>query len=42
MRTGELTEPQIKAGLPGHAELTVRERVTALEDIYLDLVEEPV
>lgn len=42
VRTGELTEPQIKAGLPGHAELTVRERVTALEDIYLDLVEEPV
>lgn len=42
VRTSELTEPQIKDRLPGHSELTVRERVTALEDIYLDLVEEPV
>ncbi len=38
--TGELTEAQIRAALPGHAEMTVRERRTALEDIYLDLVEE--
>jgi ABC-2 type transport system ATP-binding protein len=42
VRTAELTAPQIRLGLPGHSELTVRERVTALEDIYLDLVEEGV
>jgi hypothetical protein len=30
----------VRASLTGHPELTVRERLTGLEDIYLDLVEE--
>jgi ABC-2 type transport system ATP-binding protein len=38
--TGELHPDSIGASLPGHPELTVRERRTSLEDIYLDLVEE--
>jgi ABC-2 type transport system ATP-binding protein len=38
--TGELTSEAIGACLPGHTELTVRERRTSLEDVYLDLVEE--
>ncbi|HTT35113.1 MAG TPA: ABC transporter ATP-binding protein [Thermoplasmata archaeon] len=38
--TGELTLDGIRAVLPGHPELSVRERRTVLEDIYLDLVEE--
>jgi hypothetical protein len=40
VRTNELTSADLENALPGHPELTVRERVTALEDIYLDLVEE--
>jgi len=40
VRTAELTADDLQNALPGHPELTVRERVTALEDIYLDLVEE--
>ena len=40
VRTDELTEAGIRGAVPGHPELTVRERQTALEDIYLDLVEE--
>lgn len=40
LRTGELTPDRLTAELPGHPELTVRERRTSLEDIYLDLVEE--
>ncbi len=42
VRTNELTIPAVQSALPGHPELTVRERQTALEDIYLDLVEEGV
>ncbi|HZY93123.1 MAG TPA: ABC transporter ATP-binding protein [Thermoplasmata archaeon] len=42
VRTNELTLPDLRTNLPGHPELTVRERQTALEDIYLDLVEEGV
>jgi ABC-2 type transport system ATP-binding protein len=42
VRTEELTLPVVRQSLPGHPELTVRERLTALEDIYLDLVEEGV
>ncbi len=42
VRTTELTAPTVREALPGHPELTVRERQTALEDIYLDLVEEGV
>ncbi len=42
VRTNELTLPEVREALPGHPELTVRERQTALEDIYLDLVEEGV
>jgi ABC-2 type transport system ATP-binding protein len=35
------TSPElVRDALPGHAELSVRERRTSLEDIYLDLVEE--
>jgi ABC-2 type transport system ATP-binding protein len=40
VRTEELTHERITAALPGHPELTVRERTTGMEDIYLDLVEE--
>jgi hypothetical protein len=40
VRTNELTVADFQQALPGHPELTVRERRTALEDIYLDLVEE--
>ena len=40
VRTGELTHDQIRAAVGSHPELTVRERRTGLEDIYLDLVEE--
>ncbi len=38
--TNELTLEQVRAGLPNHPELSVRERRTSLEDVYLDLVEE--
>lgn len=40
VRTAELTHEAIRGALQGHSELTVRERRTGLEDIYLDLVEE--
>jgi len=40
VRTAELTHEAIREALRGHDELTVRERRTGLEDIYLDLVEE--
>ncbi|MCI4331464.1 MAG: ABC transporter ATP-binding protein [Thermoplasmata archaeon] len=40
VRTPELTWETVKATLPGHPELALRERRTSLEDIYLDLVEE--
>ena len=40
VRTGELDAGAVQATLPGHPELSVRERRTSLEDIYLDLVEE--
>ncbi|HZY69733.1 MAG TPA: ABC transporter ATP-binding protein [Thermoplasmata archaeon] len=40
LRTGELTPERLATELPGHPELTVRERRTSLEDVYLDLVEE--
>jgi ABC-2 type transport system ATP-binding protein len=40
VRTAELTADQVRGVLPNHPELTVRERRTSLEDIYLDLVEE--
>ncbi len=40
VRSPELTLDQVRGALPGHPELTVRERQTGLEDIYLDLVEE--
>ena len=40
VRTRELTLDDLKSNIPGHPELSVRERQTALEDIYLDLVEE--
>ena len=40
VRTDELGQAEVERALPGHPELTVRERRTALEDIYLDLVEE--
>src|SRR5580658_5912137 len=36
----ETTPGDVSATLPGHSELTVRERRTSLEDVYLDLVEE--
>jgi hypothetical protein len=39
-RTGETTPDQIRGLLTGHPELSVRERRTSLEDVYLDLVEE--
>ncbi len=40
MRTNELGLDQVRAVLPNHPELMVRERRTSLEDVYLDLVEE--
>lgn len=40
VRTGELTVEQVRGAVGDHPELTVRERQTGLEDIYLDLVEE--
>jgi ABC-2 type transport system ATP-binding protein len=40
VRTSELTHDDLRAALQGHSELTVRERRTGLEDIYLELVEE--
>ncbi|HLY76652.1 MAG TPA: ABC transporter ATP-binding protein [Thermoplasmata archaeon] len=40
VRTNELSVEQVRAGLPNHPELSVRERRTSLEDVYLDLVEE--
>jgi ABC-2 type transport system ATP-binding protein len=38
--TGQTLPEDVRALLPNHAELTVRERRTSLEDVYLDLVEE--
>jgi ABC-2 type transport system ATP-binding protein len=40
LRSLETTPADLQAALPGHNELTVRERRTSLEDVYLDLVEE--
>ncbi|MCI4345257.1 MAG: ABC transporter ATP-binding protein [Thermoplasmata archaeon] len=40
VRSPELELDRVAKALPGHPELEVRERRTALEDIYLDLVEE--
>lgn len=40
VRTGEIVVDDIRRLLPNHAELSVRERATSLEDVYLDLVEE--
>ncbi len=40
IRTLETTPAHVAALLPGHPELSVRERRTSLEDVYLDLVEE--
>ena len=40
LRTGEVTPEQLRTMLPNHSELSVRERRTSLEDVYLDLVEE--
>ncbi len=40
VRTGETLPGDVTDVLPGHPELAVRERRTALEDVYLDLVEE--
>ncbi len=40
LSTAELQPEQIRASLPNHPELSVRERRTSLEDVYLDLVEE--
>jgi len=40
VRTDELTPEAVRDLLPGHPELSVRERRTSLEDVYLDLVEE--
>jgi ABC-2 type transport system ATP-binding protein len=40
VRTRELKPQDLSERLTGHPELTVRERRTSLEDIYLDLVEE--
>ncbi len=42
VRTQETTLDQVRAVLPGHPELSVRERRTSLEDVYLDLVDEEV
>ena len=40
LRTAEVTADRVRALLPNHPELSVRERRTSLEDVYLDLVEE--
>ena len=40
VRTLETTPADVTRCLPGHPELSVRERRTSLEDVYLDLVEE--
>ncbi len=40
VRTDEVGIEDVRRVLPGHDELSVRERRTSLEDIYLDLVEE--
>jgi ABC-2 type transport system ATP-binding protein len=40
VRTDEATPQSVADSLPGHPELSVRERRTSLEDVYLDLVEE--
>ncbi len=42
VRTAETLPGDVTDVLPGHPELAVRERRTALEDVYLDLVEEEV
>jgi ABC-2 type transport system ATP-binding protein len=42
IRTGETTLDAVRRSLPGHPELSVRERRTSLEDVYLDLVDEEV
>ncbi|EQD45764.1 daunorubicin resistance ABC transporter ATPase subunit, partial [mine drainage metagenome] len=39
-RTLETTLARVAGAVPGHPELSVRERRTSLEDVYLDLVEE--
>jgi ABC-2 type transport system ATP-binding protein len=41
VRTRELTTADLTNALPAHRDLSVRERRTSLEDIYLDLVAEP-
>jgi ABC-2 type transport system ATP-binding protein len=40
VRTTDTTPEGVRELLPGHPELSVRERRTSLEDVYLDLVEE--
>ncbi|MGA8543283.1 MAG: ABC transporter ATP-binding protein [Thermoplasmata archaeon] len=40
LSTLETTPDDLRTVLPAHSELTVRERRTSLEDVYLDLVEE--
>jgi ABC-2 type transport system ATP-binding protein len=40
VRTAETTPADVAQALAGHPELSVRERRTSLEDVYLDLVEE--
>jgi ABC-2 type transport system ATP-binding protein len=40
VRPGGLTPTEVGQTLPNHPELSIRERRTSLEDVYLDLVEE--
>jgi ABC-2 type transport system ATP-binding protein len=40
IRTRETTADHVRAALPAHPELAVKERRTSLEDVYLDLVDE--
>jgi ABC-2 type transport system ATP-binding protein len=40
VRTEQLGLAELTAALPGHPELSMKERRTSMEDIYLDLVEE--
>ena len=40
VRTGELLAADLQRVLYAHTELSIRERATSLEDVYLDLVEE--
>jgi ABC-2 type transport system ATP-binding protein len=40
VRTGELLPQHVRDAMPNHPGLSVRERRTSLEDVYLDLVEE--